>query len=300
MDLSRRQLLAALALLPACRSFRNLRPHEAEFTRTSGLAYLEDGNPRHRLDVFAPRSPGTHPVVVFVHGGFWRAQDRNYLPLLTGLYANVGASLAARGFTTFVISYRLHPEVRGPGMVEDVVAALRFARRRAADFGGDPTQLFLAGHSAGAHLAALIGGDPALGGGPIAGVIALSGIYDLRGLRDRAAPELREGVIVPAFGRDDAALERWSPLSYFQSAAVPYLFIVGEEDLASCRLDYFAAQASYRGRPAGAQFRLLPGRSHAEVALEIGGPTDLVSPAIEGFVRSRSRRGQHPEKVHDR
>lgn len=300
MDLSRRQLLVALAALPACRSFRNLRPHEEEHTRASNLAYLEDGHPRHRLDLFSPKRPGPHPVVVFVHGGFWRAQDRNYLPLLTGLYANVGASLAARGFLTFVISYRLHPEVRAQGMALDVVAAIRYARRTAAAHGGDPEQLYLAGHSAGAHLVALIGGDASLGGGPIAGVVALSGLYDLRALRGRAAPDIRDGVLGQAFGLDDAALERWSPQTYFASAQVPYLFVVGEHDLEVCRRDYFAAQTYYRSRPSLGHFRLLPGRSHAEVALEIGGPTDLVSPAIEGFLRSGQRRGQHLEKVHDR
>jgi acetyl esterase/lipase len=300
VDLSRRQLLAALAALPGCRSFRNLRPHDAEVTRSSGLAYLEDGHARHRLDLFAPQRPGPHPVVVFVHGGFWRAQDRNSLPLLTGLYANVGASLAARGFLTYVISYRLHPEVTGRGMVEDVVAAIRFARRTAAAHRGDPEQLYLAGHSAGAHLVALIGGDPSLGGGPIAGVVALSGLYDLRALRDRAAPDVRDGVLGPAFGLDDAALERWSPQSYFPTSSVPYLFVVGEHDLEVCRRDYFAAQAHYRGRPSLGHFRLLPGRSHAEVALEIGGPTDSVSPAIAAMIRSGQRRGKHLEKVDDR
>ncbi|MFO0727737.1 MAG: alpha/beta hydrolase [Myxococcota bacterium] len=293
MDLSRRELLGALGLglsLAGCRSFRNLRPYDASVRRTSGLYYLEDNHPRHQLDVFQPMQPGPHPVVVFVHGGFWRAQDRNYLPIMTGLYANVGASLAARGVLCFVTSYRLHPDASAEGMLSDVAAAIRFAQAKAHSLGGDPERVFLAGHSAGAHLVSFLGAEPnylAEQGvkANIRGVVALSGLYDLVALADRLEPELRDTVLLPLFGPDPGRLRRYSPLTYLPNAKVPFCFLVGERDLLACREDFWAAQAVFRGHPERAEFHLLQGRTHAEVVLEIGGPQDGVAPVARSFLR---------------
>src|SRR5215207_8052796 len=68
-------------------------------------------NPRHQLDLFLPTSgAGPWPVAIFVHGGFWKAQDRRLLQPVTGLYGNVGVALANRGIATAVVSYRQDPE----------------------------------------------------------------------------------------------------------------------------------------------------------------------------------------------
>src|SRR5271166_4009108 len=109
--------------------------------------------PRRVLDVYAPRSSGTPaPVVVFFYGGNWDSGTK-------AMYRFVGAALAARGVLTVIPDYRLYPQVRFPDFIYDAAAAVAWTRENAAQFGGDPHQLFLMGHSAGAQIATLVALD---------------------------------------------------------------------------------------------------------------------------------------------
>jgi carboxylesterase type B len=100
---------------------------------------------RQKLDVYAPRpSAKTIPVLVFFYGGSWNSGRRQD-------YAFAARALASRGFLVIVPDYRLYPEVRFPAFVQDGAAAIRWARDHAAEYGGDPTRIVLAGHSAGAY-----------------------------------------------------------------------------------------------------------------------------------------------------
>lgn len=144
--------------------------------RTEGLSYGD--NPRQKLDVYRPLiAHGTAPVVVFFYGGNWVAGER-------ADYAFIGRSLAAHGIITVVADYRLYPEVRYPDFLKDAAQAVAWARRHAAQYGGDPQRLFVMGHSAGAYNAAMVALDPrwlaAHGMTPadVRGWIGLAGPYD--------------------------------------------------------------------------------------------------------------------------
>ncbi len=132
---------------------------------------------RQVLDVYRPRGAGPHPVVVFFYGGGWEEGDR-------GLYRFVGAALAAAGILTVIPDYRVYPEVRFEGFLEDGAAAVRWASDHAAQFGGDREQLVLMGHSAGAHIAGMLALDArwlthaGLGRNAVRGWIGLAGPYD--------------------------------------------------------------------------------------------------------------------------
>jgi len=134
---------------------------------------------RQQLDVYRPRGDGPHPVVVFFYGGGWEEGER-------GMYRFVGAALAAAGVLTVIPDYRLYPEVRFGGFLEDGAAAVRWARDNAARFGGDPHRLVLMGHSAGGHIAGMLALDAkwlAQAGLPrdaIRGWVGLAGPYDFR------------------------------------------------------------------------------------------------------------------------
>lgn len=117
---------------------------------------------KHALDFFLPvdAAPGW-PTLVFVHGGGWTSGDR-----ATGLfgiepYRNIGRFYAARGYGVVVPSYRLQPDVDWRAQVDDVAAAVAWARENVARHGGDPGRIHLSGHSAGAWLAAWVGLDDA-------------------------------------------------------------------------------------------------------------------------------------------
>jgi acetyl esterase/lipase len=141
--------------------------------------------PRQKLDAYMPRHATKAPVLVFFYGGSWQRGSRD-------LYRFVGAALAAQGIVTVVPDYSLFPPARFPMFVEDGARAVRFARRSAAQWGGDPARLVLMGHSAGAYIAAMLSFDPQWLGPvglnsqtDLAGFVGLAGPYDFLPIQSR-------------------------------------------------------------------------------------------------------------------
>ncbi len=145
------------------------------------LAYGDGA--RQRYDVYRPVGasgellPGPLPVVIFVHGGSWETGDK-------GSYRWVGQGIAAQGFIAVLPNYGLMPERRFPGFVDDAARAVAHARTQLTAWGGDTSRVVLMGHSAGAHIAALVAYDArylaAHGLTPrmFSGFVGLSGPYD--------------------------------------------------------------------------------------------------------------------------
>ncbi|MBE7198702.1 MAG: alpha/beta hydrolase [Parafilimonas terrae] len=134
--------------------------------------------PRQRLDVYVPAVPrDPAPVLVFFYGGSWESGAKDD-------YAFVGQALAAQGFVTVLPDYRLYPQAKFPDFLQDGAAAIAWVRDNIAAYGGDPRRIVLAGHSAGAYNAVMLGLDPryltAAGVDPkvIRAVAGLSGPYD--------------------------------------------------------------------------------------------------------------------------
>lgn len=105
-----------------------------------------------KLDLYLPESmqeDSALPVIVFLHGGAWRDGNK-------GLYRFVGATLASRGFVVVVPDYRKYPQVVFPAFVEDAAAAIAWTFETVEQYGGDPNNVFVSGHSSGAHMGALV------------------------------------------------------------------------------------------------------------------------------------------------
>ena len=129
------------------------------------LAYRDGADfddEKHRLDLFLPAEGRTGwPTLVFVHGGGWTHGDRRIGAFGVEPIQNLGRFYAARGYGVVVPSYRLQPGVDWSAQVDDVAAAVAWARENISSFGGDPDAIALGGHSAGAWLAARVGLDDA-------------------------------------------------------------------------------------------------------------------------------------------
>lgn len=126
--------------------------HLGRFEVIRDIPYADTDNPHQRLDLILPKRPaGKLPLIVYIHGGGWVQGDKNrwrfmLLPLLRdGNYA--AASIA----------YRLSPEAPWPAQIHDCKAAVRWLRANAPKYGIDPDRIAVFGHSAGGHLAAMIG-----------------------------------------------------------------------------------------------------------------------------------------------
>lgn len=156
--------------------FNRLVPKDAGSERIAQDIAFGD-NVRQRLDIYAPSNrddAGALPVIVFIHGGGWRDGDK-------AGYEFAGRALASRGFLTVVPNYRLSPAIHFPAFVEDGAAALRWVRTNIVNQGGDPERIVLVGHSAGAHIAALLAMDEQWLGADrsaIAGWVGMAGPYD--------------------------------------------------------------------------------------------------------------------------
>ena len=175
-------LLAAIVPLPALAQVTIFSPFNLPGTVDDNVVKIGDGvayadGARKKLDVYAPKNPeGPAPVVMFIYGGGWKAGDRFE-------YEFVGRALAASGFVVVIADYRLVPEVHYPVFLEDNAQAIKWIEDNIARYGGDPQRLFLAGHSAGAYNAVMLGLDPSFLRDfgvtvPIRAVAGLSGPYD--------------------------------------------------------------------------------------------------------------------------
>jgi len=179
-------------------------------------------HPRQRLDLYAPRrSPAGAllPMILFLYGGSWNSGVKEG-------YAFVGRALAAQGFLAAVADYRLVPEVRFPAFVEDGAAAFGWLAGHGAEHGGDPSAILVAGHSAGAYIAAMIALDPQWLGAnrsAIRGLIGISGPYRFQA---RSGP-----TISAAFGSHRPFTDT-QPLSFAAAGAPPAMLLHGGRDRA--------------------------------------------------------------------
>jgi acetyl esterase/lipase len=184
MPLQRRTTLAVLAALIGvgfsdCAAPTVLNAIEPKFGVETKRNVAYAPGPRHAADIYSPRKNGARaPVVVFIYGGGWDSGSK-------AQYGFVGAALAAHGYVTVVPDYRIYPQAHYPDFLQDCALAVRWAYDHAADYGGDPSRIFLIGHSAGAYNAVMLGLDPrwlaAVGLNAhrdIEGVVGLAGPYD--------------------------------------------------------------------------------------------------------------------------
>src|SRR4051812_5018523 len=143
-------LIAILAVLPACSVptvINALVPGDG-YRVVHDIPY-GDG-PRRALDLYVPEgADGTTPMLVFFYGGGWESGEKES-------YLFAGQAFASRGYVTAIPDYRVYPDVRFPDFLRDGAAAVAWATRHATDYGAQPGPVYLVGHSAGAHIAAML------------------------------------------------------------------------------------------------------------------------------------------------
>jgi acetyl esterase/lipase len=261
------------------------RTGSARSALPSGVRVLRDvaygPRVRQRMDVYLPsRSLGRAPVVLMVHGGAWRFGDKD----ARGVVDHKLTRWAKRGFILISTNYTLLPEANPAEQAQEVAQALALAQRRAAEWGGNPEKFILMGHSAGAHLVALLTASPAMaetqGAHPWLGTVSLdTAAFDVPGIMAGRHLPLYDR----AFGQDPAFWRRTSPLHQLSAAAYPLLAVCSTQRANSCPQ---AHELINRMTSLGVKAAVLEQNlSHLEINqdLGLGGP---YTEAVETFMGS--------------
>ncbi len=260
-----------------------------KYTREADVAY--GAGPRRTLDVYLPdRSPeldsahaGPRPMIVFWYGGSWMKGSKEQ-------YRFVGAALALRGYVAVLPDYRLYPEVRFPAFMDDAALALKWAQDNAARLGADPQRVYVMGHSAGAHIAALLaldgryiaraGGDPRR----IRGLIGLSGPYAL-------APDT--DVLRTIFGAPFTEAD-WQPVRFVTRASPPALLSHGSADRVVWISHAEKLEATLRAAGVDVTLRRYAGASHADTVAALSVPARGRAPVLDDISAFVSRSDPSP------
>jgi acetyl esterase/lipase len=247
------------------------------------LPYAEPTNERQTLDVYAPAEGKDHPVVLWIHGGGWRQGDKRGVQ-------QKPAAFVEKGFVFVSANYRFVPDVTVKEMAGDIARALRWAHEHAREYGGDPDTIFVMGHSAGAHLAALVctdgrylraeGLSPAI----LKGCVPVdTAVYDVV-KQIESIGAARSGMYSGVFG-DPESQKDASPITHVaRGKGIPPFLILHVADRPDSK-----AQSGMLARAlqdAGVSAKIVPaeGKTHGTINSDLGLPDDPPTRALWEFL----------------
>jgi arylformamidase len=241
---------------------------ESDLTRTALECRLDipfGPTAAETLDIFPSPTPNS-PVLLFIHGGYWRA-------LSSKEFSFVARGMVPHGITVAVMNYALCPEVTIAEITSQSRAAIAWLAHAAQRYGGDPARIFAAGHSAGGQqVGMLLSGAAAR----LAGGIAISGLFDLR--------PLQHSWLQPALQLTDELLAEQSPLLQIPREAGPLLLSVGGDESAAFLGQSQNYLAAWRSAGLKGEYFPQPGLNHYEAVYGFGDPAAALSRAVADFI----------------
>ena len=225
--------------------------------------------PGQTLDIFPAATKGA-PVHIFIHGGYWRALDKD-------VYSHVAGPLVAAGATVVLVNYDLCPSVRITDIVNQVRRAIVWVYKNAGKHNGDRKKIFVSGHSAGGHLTGMMiatdwSKEAGLPNNLIKGSAPLSGLFDIEPHRHS---QLQEDIRLTA--KEAKAM---SPMYLPPVAKGPSIVAVGgaEPDLFHWQSLEYAARLRLHG--VRAEYVSMPGDNHFAITDRLGNARDPLTKAL--------------------
>ena len=204
--------------------------------------------PEKKLNIFSPRNAQNSPVLIFIHGGSWNSGRKE-------IYDFMGSRLARRGVVTVIIDYPLAPEYKLPAMERSSLMAVKWVLENISRYGGSTEKIFVSGHSAGGHLAALlaikkepwrkIGIQNPLKGAILNDPAGLDWYWFLTERKEKYNAEDN----YDAFTDNPAVWKEFSPIYELAGSEIPLLIMEGENTYPGIRLtiDRFRKEAEAKG-----------------------------------------------------
>ena len=232
-----------------------------------------------RMDVYRPQKANKAPIIVMVHGGAWTRGSK----VARSVVENKVNHWLPKGYIFVSVDTRLAPNADPLKQASDVAAALARVQDKAPSWGGDPSKVVLMGHSAGAHLVALLSADRSIaekaGARPWLGTVALdSAAYDVPAIMKLPHhPKLYD----EAFGKDPAFWAKASPVQQAKGSLPPMLLVCSSLRRRSCQeAENFAAKA-------GGKAKVLPvALRHGPINVQLGLPGGDYTKSVDAFFGS--------------
>jgi acetyl esterase/lipase len=253
--------------------------------RTANLVYQGSGSglTEQQLDVYAPRNrDAARPVLIFIHGGNWNSGSKSTYRLL-------GRNFARKGVVTVIINYPLSPAATYEDMARASARAVQWTRNNIGTYGGDSSRLFVSGHSAGGHLAALIALDDSYFAelslqNPLEGVILIdaAGLDMYSYLTEKKYGE--DNTYIKTFTNSPATWRKASPRYYLDNSLPPMLIYRGEETYDSIKKSTEAFMKDYRKWADNPHYKVLDGKKHVAMITQLFFPWNDLYPELVKFM----------------
>jgi acetyl esterase/lipase len=252
---------------------------EQPFARVADVPYLGDtdksayAQEKCRLDVFYPKGMTGYPTLVWFHGGG-----------LTGGNRKSGEALARRftaaGVAVVLVGYRLSPRVKNPVWTEDAAAAVAWTVHNIGKYKGDPNKVFIAGHSAGGYLTAMVGLDEKYLGKHAVPPVKIAGLIPIAGQM------VTHATIRKANGKSKPYIDEFAPIHHVRADSPPWLVIVGDKD-STDRIkesaDFVAAMKKAGSK--NVALEIVPDRNHGSIVARIAQSDDVVAELMLKFIK---------------
>jgi acetyl esterase/lipase len=220
------------------------------------IAYAHASKMKNLLDVVYAPGKKDLPVIFFIHGGSWMSGSKN-------MYAKLGENFLARGFVSVIISYRLFPETDAFGMADDCRAAFKWCCENIKDYGGNPGKIYLTGHSAGGHLAAVTGltdNPKCVAGYILIDAFGLSAHHFLTS-HSSFIPESFAGI----FGKNSKRWPLVAPDKLIKEGLPPFLILLGGNTYPILQYDNEQFIKSLKDLDVPCELITIPGQSHMQM-----------------------------------
>jgi acetyl esterase/lipase len=228
---------------------------------------------RHKLDLYLPRGLNDYPVYFFIHGGAWRSGNKN-------LYAPIGKTFAAQGIAFVATNYRLSPKVKHPAHIEDVALAFAWVVGNLGKRGANLKQVYVSGHSAGGHLAALLATDESYlkahkrSLADIKAVLPISGVFMVAGER-----------LARVFGDEG---KKASPMTHIKAKLPPFLVLYADKEIAGLGKQAEAFGEAMKKAKCDIEVKMIKDRNHISIIRNAARADDEMTTAIVAFIRKHN------------